>query len=196
MNLLHRRVHGANSSWKDCLKALGSLDAPYTLRPGQLNDRLFYVAAMFGPLTQLADVREALREGRPLEAAQTAFGGDTLDMTSRVEFEFPRHSNIVEERAVAVATFLSEQDDDHLQVGAIDPNSLLDLSSVGFEALVNGWQNTNRVDVYSAKSLLIRHVEGETLRYTLDGERFETNETVSVGIAETPMNFLSLRAAS
>lgn len=195
MNLLHKRVHGDDSDWQSCLNALTQTNKPYEMRPGKLNDRLFYVAAMFGTLTQLAEVRESVRDKNPLQAASNLLQGDALDMRSQVKFKLSSSGGEQNDTAVAVAAFVTDDPNNPLKVGVIDPNSLLDLSSVGLDALLNGWEEADKVDQYCAQSLTVEHTADEILPYTLDGEQYESDQAINVGVADSAITFLSLRFA-
>lgn len=193
MNLLHKNIHGSDSDWKACLNALAQPKKAYELRPGKLNGHFFYVAAMFGPLTQLADVRESVREKSPLQAASKLLQSDALDMRSQVQFTLPEESNGQAKTAVALAAFVCDEPTAPLKVGVIDPESLFDLSSVGLDALYSGWEEAEQIDRYITQSLSVAHISGETLPYTLDGEQYESNQIIEVGVADAPIKFLSLR---
>ena len=195
MNLLHKNIHGSDSDWKACLDALAQPSKSYKLRPGKLDGRFFYVAAMFGPLTQLADVRESVREKSPLQAASKLLQSDALDMRSQVQFRLNGEDNGQAKTAVALAAFVGDEPTAPLKVGVIDPDSLFDLSTVGLDALYSGWEEAEQIDRYLVQSLSVTHITGETLPYTLDGEQYETDQTIEVGLADAPIKFLSLRHA-
>lgn len=177
MNLLHRRIHGQVADWKTTLMRALCSRQPKALTYATANGLPFYVALMLGKLTQLVEAREALREGHPLEAARQAVNGEMLDMESIITTRIGTE----ELRATAAAAFLPEAlEGDCLEIGAINPDSLIELASVGLSSLISDWREADGVTFRQADQAWFHQEVDPGKNALLDGEPAEFEDPIKV----------------
>jgi diacylglycerol kinase family enzyme len=58
-------------------------------------------------------------------------------------------------------------------VAAIDPSTQLDLITVGFQSLFNGWRDADDVSVETASAVTVEDINGDAIPATIDGEPCE-----------------------
>lgn len=176
MNLLHRRVHGiaegAPIDWRDCFSRAMSDGKIMEISAGCLNDeRRFYVGALFGELAGLSRAREAIREGKPIEAAEKATDVGAFDLETRLAFhEIRGEETGMEGKATALAAFVPEDGGDNLEIGWINPDNLAQLAGLGFEIALGDWRSASGVEYHRWPSLRIFHTHEDEIEATLDGE--------------------------
>ena len=176
MNLLHRRVHtiadGAAIDWRECM--LGALrdGCVAEINAGCVNgERRFYVGALFGELAGLSRAREAIREGRPITAAEEASEVGAFDLDTSLVFHEIRGEDVgMEGKATALAAFVPEGGGDNLEIGWIDPDNLAQLAGVGVEIALGDWRSANSVEYKRWPAIRIFHALESEIEATLDGE--------------------------
>ena len=177
MNLLHKRIHGQVADWKTTLSRALCSRQPKALTYATANGLPFYVALMLGKLTQLVEAREALREGDPLGAARQAARGEVLDLESIIT----THVGTERFRATAAAAFLPEVlDGDCLEISTINPNSLMDLASVGLSSLISDWREVDGGSFHQARSVSFHQQVDPGKNALLDGEPAEFEDPIKV----------------
>jgi len=191
MNLLHRRIHGDVSDWRDILHAALSTE-PRPLSAGCVNDAPFFVALMAGRLTHLTEVRETLRSGDIAGAARHAAGSDALDLRSALKVDrsgATRH-------ATALAAFLPEAPSaGPLEVGLLDPDHLAELALTSFAAILSDWRSAPGVDYETWDRFRLELTDGPWIDITLDGEARKADENMEVRFLENAARVLSARQA-
>jgi len=173
MNLLHKRLHHDRTEWEDILtSALTEPDiAPWAA--GEIEGQRFYVAVMVGRLTCLSESRELIRKGAFLEAISAAAQNEVFDMETRLMLRSRIGERITGTEATAGAIVLAGERRPRFEMAAIDPASQLDLVSVGFQSLLNGWRDADDVTVETANSVTVEDIHGEAIPATIDGEPCE-----------------------
>ena len=106
MNLVHKRLHGEDMDWKKILGSALHAPAPEPFSAGCVSEHLFFVAAMMGQVTALAESREAARHGQLLKAAQLAINSDALTLDRRLRLESVHASGNQTFDAVAAAVVI------------------------------------------------------------------------------------------
>lgn len=176
MNLLHRKVHsiadGATIDWQDCFSRALTGGKIVEISAGCLNDeRRFYVGALFGELAGLSRAREAIREGKPMEAAEKATEVGAFDLETRLAFhEIRGEETGMEGKATALAAFVPEDGAENLEIGWINPDNLAQLAGLGFEIALGDWRSASGVEYHRWPSLRIFHTHEDKIEATLDGE--------------------------
>lgn len=169
MNLLHKAIHGSAIDWRTCLTSNAVRSEPRVIAAGLVNDRKFYVAALLGKLTELAGPREDIRAGEVVSAAATLARSEALNVETALSYQ--DRGNIEATEATSVGLFL-----DHaaspvtFDIGAIDPDNLLDLARTSLSAMLDDWRTAIGVDRRRAGSLSVRSLTGDPIEATLDGE--------------------------
>lgn len=167
MNLLHKRVHGGPGDWESILDRALAAPEPRPLTYARAGTERIYVALMLGRLTHLAGAREALRGHAPLKAARHAVAAEALDLDTRLTARIGNDS----QTATAAAAFLPESlDGDRLEIGLIDPDSLVDLAATGLSALVADWRTAEGIAFRLADTVRFDVPDGEDMDALLDGE--------------------------
>ncbi len=188
MNLLHRRVHGIPDGdaidWRTCL--LGALGAGRveTISAGLIDgERRFYVGALFGELAGLSRAREAIREGRPMAAAEKVGDVGAFDLATSLAFHEIQGEDIgMQGEATALAAFVPEGGGDRLEIGWIDPDNLAQLAGVGVEIALGDWRSASGVEYKRWEALRLFHAHEEMMEATLDGEPIRLRSGILVGM--------------
>ncbi len=201
MNMLHRRVHGVADGeaidWRACLVGALRDGGETSISAGCVNDeRRFYVGALFGELAGLSRAREAIREGRPLAAAEEASETGAFDLATSLAFhELNGEEAGLQGKATALAAFVPEQADDWLEVGWIDPDNLAQLAGVGLEIALGDWRSATGVVYHRWPAFRIFHARESEIETTLDGEPVRLPSASLVRIVSEAARVLAARAA-
>ena len=168
MNLFHKQIHGGACEWQDCLRDGLTRGKLIDVPAGRAGDRLFFVAAMAGNLTDLAGPREALREGKVIAAIEKLAGADLFDFTHAMKFSTRTQPEAG--TATAAAIFVGTQADKDFEFAFIDPDNPLELAAAGIGALVADWREAQGVTILRDTEVILEDPKGLDLRTTLDGE--------------------------
>ena len=184
MNMLPKRLYGERT-WHEILDRVLAAPTTETLAAGRIGDRRFYIAALFGRLTGLAETREAVRKGELRDAAQALVEGDVLDVETRLRLSWAtRHGspNASEQTisAVAAAVALRSGPSPAFEVAAIDPGSTLELFATAIDAMIHGWKDAEPVEHDLSDSVVVHDLEGSEIPATLDGEQVSFTSPVRI----------------
>jgi hypothetical protein len=170
MNLLHKSIHG-QTDWQLCLSTALKGGTKVTIPAGCVEGRRFYVAAMIGNLTHLAESREALREGKPLQAVGELAQNPVLDLHTALQLRatLPGEAG-VEEIPATAAGILPAVAGACLELGAIDPSNILELTATAIAALSRDWREVDGIARRIATQIDVRQLDGQEIHATLDGE--------------------------
>ena len=169
MNLVHKRIDGFDPDWRVMLGLLSEGEAR-PLTAGSANGEPFFVAAMAGRLTRLAEPRELARDGQLIEAVTALANNDALDLKSRLHIEMTGKVPPLAKATTAIAAFVETDPVELFDIGAIDPDSLADLTGTAISAVLQGWQNADGMARRRASELIIESADGEDIELQLDGE--------------------------
>jgi len=199
MNMLSRRLHG-EGTWYEILDRVLAVPEERVIAAGDVEGHRFYVAALFGKLTGLAESREAVRKGQLLDAAQTLMEGDVLDVETRLRFHCGQAGNpgkdggnVIE--AVAAAIALKGGPRPAFDVAAIDPANTLELFSTAMDAMIHGWKGAEAVERNMTSSVTIEGLDGVPIPCTLDGEQMQFETPVEVRLIKRAAKVLCARAS-
>ncbi len=173
MNLLHQRLHHGRTGWEDILRSALKDPQVSPWAAGEVEGQRFYVAVMVGRLTTLSESRELVRKGAFLEAITAAAKNSVFDMETRLQLSSRVGSRIISTDATAGAIVLAGEKRPRFDVAAIDPASQLDLVSVGFQSLLNGWRDAEDVSIETASGVTVEDIHGDPIPATIDGEPCE-----------------------
>lgn len=194
MNMLPHRLHGNESDWRDVLERVLRAPVAEPISAGTAGDHRFYVAALFGKLTAVADSREAVRKGDVLEAAQAVLSGDVLDCETRLRITSRHRMGEQMINAVAAAVGVSSEQAAALEVAAIDPESTLEMLATAVDALIHGWRKAKPVERDVSHSLTIHDLSGDPIPATLDGEPVLFDTPVEIRILDEAARVLRAEA--
>jgi diacylglycerol kinase family enzyme len=199
MNMLPRRLHG-EGSWHEVLDRVLADPEERVIAAGDVDGHRFYVAALFGRLTGLAESREAVRKGQLLDAAQTMVDGDVLSVETRLSLHCGQAGNPDKARgpaieAVAAAVALTDGPHPAFDVASIDPSSALELISTAMDAMIRGWRDADAVERDVTSSVTVEDPDGLAIPSTLDGEQVQFETPVEVRLIERAAKVLCARAS-
>lgn len=193
MNLVHKRIHGEDLSWQVALERALASAAPEPIGHGRVGDSDFFVALMLGPLTNLAEAREALRAGAPLAAARTAVANKALTLDTVMDAQIGSETL----SATAAAAFLPEMLDGHaFEIGLIDPDTLAGLASTGFSALINDWRSAEGMTFRKARHVRFNRRDDTGFDALVDGEPEDIGSEVQLEIVSGDILVRTARAAT
>jgi len=196
MNLLHQRLHNGRTQWEDILRSALETPEVSPWPAGDIEGRPFYVGVMVGRLTILSESRELLRKGAILEAITAAAKNAAFDIETRLQLRSHVGSRIISTDAVAGAIVLAGEKRPRFDVAAIDPASQLDLVSVGFQSLLNGWRDAEDVSIETASAVTVEDIHDDPIPATLDGEPCELPATCEIRLIPVAAQVLRAKPVS
>lgn len=193
MNLVHKRLHGEEMDWKKIMGSALRAPAPEPFSAGCVSEHMFFVAAMMGQMTALAESREAARHGQLLEAAQLAINSDALTLDRRLRLESVHASGNQTFDAVAAAVVIGGGSAPRLKVAAIHPQTTFDWMAIAVDALANGWRDADSIEIDETKTVLITDVDGIEFAATVDGETVTMQSGTIISLKRHAANVLRAR---
>ena len=169
MNMLPKSLYGS-LNWSEALAA--TLAAPHLQRVsgGDLNGHRFYCAAILGAPSLWADAREAVREGRVMDAAKTAAIATRRSLADTVDYDFGLTTGSADAISVIcplVSQALADQEA-ALEAVALDPKTAADLFGLAFHAAFDDWRNDPSVTCTRTRN--VRVTGNGPIPAILDGE--------------------------
>ena len=188
MNMLPKRLYG-DRTWRQILDRVLAQPKTETLAAGKIDNRRFYIAALFGRLTGLAETREAVRKGDLRDAAQALVDGEVLDVETRLRLSWATkqsQSNPTQQTisAVAAAVALTSGPSPTFEVAAVDPNSTMELFSTALDAMIHGWKDAEPVRHDLSDAVAVHELGGADIPATLDGELVRFASPVRIELVE------------
>jgi diacylglycerol kinase family enzyme len=149
MNMLPRAIYG-DHKWPEALRAALSDGMEKRIAGGEIDGRLFFVAAILGQPALWAYAREAVRKGDLRMAVMRARRALSRAFTGRLRFSIdgkPREkAEALTLLCPLVSTALAD-DDGFLEAAAIDPAGAREAFRLGFNALAGDWRRDPSVSV-------------------------------------------------
>ncbi|MDX1292234.1 MAG: diacylglycerol kinase family protein [Hyphomonas sp.] len=184
MNMLPTRALGGDHGWDALIDRALRGGHVRPMPCGEIaGGPRFFVAAMLGDMTRFTNSREALREGKLLEAAEIVHDTTALALNSNIVWTVPGQPPQV---ATALTVNINPDTAGKLEIATIDPEGLLDLARLGLEVLNDGWRKAEDVALTLAEEVEAHQTEKGRISVTLDGELHEM---------ETPLRFRRIEAA-
>lgn len=192
MNMLPKALYG-DRSWRDALR--DTLQAPM-LQPvhgGQVGDRRFFIAAIFGGPTRLAQAREAIRDGQITEAV--AKGVDALKDALSDKLAYSFGSRLGEAEAVAVLCPLTSRtldaEEEVLEAAAIQVEGTVDALRLSLNAAFRDWREDPGVDRAKLSRMQLR--ADRPIPALLDGETFQMARQIEVHLVKAALQVMRPR---
>lgn len=170
MNMLPRALYG-DRDWKT---ALGDILTDGTVREvsgGEVEGRVFYVAAILGSPALWAQAREAAREGDLWRAIQRARRALRQAFSGRLRFSLDGKTRVKTEALVLMCPLISkaiDEEADYLEAAALDPANALEVFRLGLYAARGDWRADPAVQAGPCKKG--RAWAGTYIPAVLDGE--------------------------
>lgn len=180
MNMLPKAIYGT-TDWKAALRATLEHGEERVIGGGEVEGRMFLVAAILGSAALMAPAREAVRGGRPIiafyrarRALRRAFSGRlrySLDGTTRGKAEALTFMCPIASRAL--------DDEDHcLEAAALDPAGVAEALRLGLAAVMGDWRDDPKVETMACRAARVWASSG--VPAVLDGEPARLSASVQV----------------
>ena len=182
MNMLPHALYGA-IPWPEamahCLKDGGGKER--MISGGEINGRVFFVAAILGSPALWADAREAARAGRADLALMRAQRALRRAFSSRLRYVLDGRPKGKTEALSLMCPLVSaelHEDEQALEAAALDPTSALDIFRLGVNTVTGNWRNDPSVIV--GRCRIGKVWAGGRIPAILDGEPVRLDDTVSI----------------
>lgn len=149
MNMLPRALYGERT-WPEAFKACLETGEPRMVSGGEVDGRLFFVAAILGSPALWATAREAARKGRLDLAIARARRAVRRAFSGRLRYALDNRPGGKAEALTLMCPLVSaalDDDERALEAAALDPTSALDVFRLGFNAARGQWREDPSVAV-------------------------------------------------
>lgn len=180
MNMLPQAVYG-ELAWPEALQAILAQGQVRMLGGGEVEDRLFLVAAILGSPALWAPAREAVRKGRLDLALTRARRAWSRAFTGRLRYRFPGGPSGKAEALAFLCPPISRalaDDDQALEAAALDPSGAAEAFRLGVHALTGDWRRDPSVRTARCRDAEVWGAQG--LPVLLDGEPLRLKPRVRV----------------
>ncbi|UTP40023.1 diacylglycerol kinase family lipid kinase [Phenylobacterium sp. LH3H17] len=180
MNMLPHAVYGV-VPWQEALKTILEDGREQAIGGGEIDGRTFLVAAILGSPALWAPAREAVRDGELKLALARAQRAWRRAFSGRLRYALdggPRGKAEALTFLCPMASKAMSNDEQALEVAAIDPKGLADAARMGIKAIVDDWRNDPAVEVRSCRSAGVW--AAGRIPAVLDGEPVRLNATTRV----------------
>ncbi|WP_269715211.1 diacylglycerol/lipid kinase family protein [Caulobacter sp. NIBR2454] len=180
MNMLPRQLYGERD-WRAALEEILDAGVVKSVSGGEVDGKMFFVAAILGAPAHWAEAREAVREGRMWLAVQRARRAMRRAFTGRLRYALDggkmRKTEALTLMCPLVSTIM-ENDADFLEATAVDPASARDIFRLGFHAAVGDWRAAPSVEVDKCRYGAVW--AGGRIPAILDGEPQRLSRTAQI----------------
>jgi diacylglycerol kinase family enzyme len=190
MNMLPKALYG-DRTWREALKA--TLDDPRVqpVHGADADGRRFFIAAILGGPSKMAEAREAVREGDLAGAVEKGVAALRQALGSDLQYRFGNLADAAD--SVAVLCPLTSRrlydDEEVLEAAAFKVEGPTDALRLAWNATFRDWREDPTVERAKVRSV---EVEAEgPIPAILDGESFELGRRVRIALA--PDAFYALR---
>ena len=180
MNMLPHALYGV-IPWPEAMAACLRGGRARMISGGEVNGRLFFVAAILGSPALWADAREAARAGRVDLALMRAQRALRRAFSGRLRY-------VLDDRPKAKTTALSllcplvstrlDADEQALEAAALDPSSALDIFRLGVSTVTGNWRDDPSVMVGRCRTGKVW--AGGRIPAILDGEPVRLDGMVTI----------------
>ncbi|MBN9320314.1 MAG: diacylglycerol kinase family lipid kinase [Caulobacterales bacterium] len=180
MNMLPHAIYGERR-WPDALRAILTDGVEKRIAGGEVDGRLFFVAAILGQPALWADAREAMREGDIRKAWLRGRRALSRAFTGRLRFSLDGKPREKAEALTLLCPLVSTamaDDEGYLEAAAIDPADAREAFRLGVNALAGRWRRDPSVSVDRCKRA--RVWAGGRIPALLDGESIRLGQEASI----------------
>lgn len=195
MNMLPHAVYGARP-WQEALYEALTQGRPTTVGGGEVDGRLFLVAAILGAPALWAPAREAVRAGKIRLAALRARRALNRAFTGRLRYSLDGAARGKAEALAFLCPLTSralDKDAPGLEAAALDPAGALDAFRLGAHALIGDWRRDGAVKVTLCREARIWAAAG--IPALLDGESVRLDRASQVRFRPQVVRLLALPPA-
>lgn len=193
MNMLPHALYG-RVAWPEALEAVLSQGRVRPVSGGEVDGRLFYVAAILGAPALWAKAREALRHGQFKRAWMRAVHAFKQAFQGRLRFSLEDGARRKTEALTLMCPLVSRamEDDVALEVAALNVHHAGEAFRLGFNMLIGDWRRDPAVT--SERCCSARAWAHGRIPAILDGEPVRLNRTAEIRFH--PVAFRALEAAA
>lgn len=180
MNMLPHALYGA-IPWPEAMTACLTNGKPRMISGGEINGRVFFVAAILGSPALWADAREAARAGRADLALMRAQRALRRAFSGRLRYVLDGRPKGKTEALSLLCPLVSAEldaDEQALEAAALDPSSALDIFRLGISTVTGDWRNDPSVVV--GRCRIGKAWAGGRIPALLDGEPVRLDGMVSI----------------
>jgi len=180
MNMLPHALYGA-IPWPEAMAACLTDGEARMISGGEINGRLFFVAAILGSPALWADAREAARAGRADLALMRAQRAIRRAFSSRLRYVLDGRPKGKTEALSLLCPLVSAELDANeqaLEAAALDPSSALDIFRLGLNTMTGKWRDDPSVIV--GRCRVGKVWAGGRIPAILDGEPVRLDDRVSI----------------
>ncbi len=180
MNMLPKQLYG-DRDWKTALDEILTNGVVKPVSGGEVDGRMFFVAAILGAPAHWAEAREAVREGQLWLAIQRARRAVRRAFTGRLRYALDGGKTRKTEALTLMCPLVStimDSDAQVLEATAVDPAGARDVFRLGFHAAVGDWRAAPSVHVDRCRYGAIW--AGGRIPAILDGEPQRLNRTAEI----------------
>lgn len=190
MNMLPKALYG-DRNWRDALKATLAEPLVQPVHGAEANGHRFFIAAILGGPTQMAEAREAMRERDLAGAVEKGVAALRNALSTDLRYQFGNRNGVAESVVVLCPLTSRRLSDDEevLEAAAFKLEGPGDALRLAWNATFRDWRADPTVE--RAK---VRRADIESdapIPALLDGETFELDRNVRIELA--PEAFLALR---
>ncbi len=149
MNMLPKAIYG-DRKWPEALRAILDNGVERRIAGGEIDGRLFFVAAILGQPALWADAREAVRHGDIRKAWLRARHALGRAFTGRLRFSIDGKPREKAEALTLLCPIVSSalaDDEGYLEAAAIDPADAREAFRLGVNFLTGDWRRDASVSV-------------------------------------------------
>jgi diacylglycerol kinase family enzyme len=180
MNMLPHALYGV-IPWPEAMAACLKNGQARMISGGEINGRMFFVAAILGSPALWADAREAARAGRVDLALMRAQRALRRAFSGRLRYVLDGRPKGKTEALSLLCPLVSAEldaDEQALEAAALDPTSALDIFRLGISTMTGNWRNDPSVDV--GRCRIGKVWAGGRIPALLDGEPVRLDGTVNI----------------
>ena len=190
MNMLPKALYGERN-WRDALKATLAEPLVQPVHGAEANGHLFFIAAILGGPTQMAEAREAVRERDLAGAVEKGVAALRNALDTDLRYRFGNRAGVAES-VVVLCPLTSRQlsnDEEVLEAAAFKVEGAGDALRLAWNATFRDWRADPTVE--RAKVRMADIESDGPIPALLDGETFELGPKVRIAMA--PGAFMALR---
>lgn len=180
MNMLPKAIYGT-TDWKAALRDTLEHGEERVIGGGEVEGRMFLVAAILGSAALLAPAREAVREGRPLIAFHRARRAWRRAFSGRLRYSLdggPRGKAEAMSFMCPIASRALDDDAQCLEAAALDPAGVAEALRLGLHSVMGNWRDDPSVEAIACRRARVWASSG--VPAVLDGEPARLSANVQV----------------
>jgi diacylglycerol kinase family enzyme len=190
LNMLARALYG-DLSWEDALKNTLAAPSVKVLSGGRVADKQFFIAAIVGAPSLLAEARESIREGEIVDAIKKGGVAFQNMFETKVQYLISEKIKGEAEAVVLICPLISEGMSDSeqaLEAAVIDVESAAEVIGVATAAAFGKWRDDRNILLTKTKRVAVR--SSKDIPAILDGERVNLGTSAEIDFVSRAVNVI------